>query len=92
MRFNVVIAVADNGPVVRDAIAIFGAERCLFASNFPVDGLVATFETIFSGFREITRDFGDAEVSKLFHDNAVRIYRIDDAWPPPPESGPAPGG
>ncbi len=70
-------SVADNGPLVRDAIAIFGVERCLFASNFPVDRLVAGYSTIFSGFREITSDFADGAIAKLFHDNAVRIYRLD---------------
>jgi predicted TIM-barrel fold metal-dependent hydrolase len=69
--------VADNGPVVLDAIAIFGVERCLFASNFPVDSLVAAdLATIFSGFREITADLGPAAQTKLFHDNAARIYRL----------------
>jgi predicted TIM-barrel fold metal-dependent hydrolase len=48
--------VARNGPIVRDAIAIFGVERCLFASNFPVDSLIGGFATIFNGFDEITRD------------------------------------
>jgi len=68
--------VADNGPVVLDAIAIFGVERCLFASNFPVDSLVADLPTIFSGFREITADLGAAAQTQLFHDNAARIYRL----------------
>lgn len=69
--------VADNGPVVRDAIAIFGAGRCMFASNFPIDSLVADYRTIFSGFREITADFPPDDIGKLFHDNAVRIYRLN---------------
>ena len=76
--------VADNGPVVRDAIAIFGAARCLFASNFPVDSLVADYRTIFAGFREITADLPPAEIAGLFHDNAVRIYRLK---PNPSETG-----
>lgn len=70
-------SVADNGPVVRDAIAIFGAARCLFASNFPIDSLVAGYSTLFSGFREITSDLADDAIAGLFHDNAVRIYRLD---------------
>ena len=57
---------ADNGPVVRDAIAIFGAARCLFASNFPVDSLVADYRTIFSGFREITAELTGAEIAGYF--------------------------
>ena len=44
--------VAANGPVIRDAIAIFGVERCMFASNFPVDGLAGTFAEIFTGFAQ----------------------------------------
>ncbi len=70
-------SVADNGPVVRDAVAIFGAARCMFASNFPVDGLVADYRTIFSGFREIAADFPPDHIAGLFHDNAVRIYRLN---------------
>src|SRR6185437_12082562 len=38
-----------NAAIVRDAITIFGVERCLFASNFPVDSLVGSFATIYSG-------------------------------------------
>ena len=70
--------VAGNRAVVLDAIAIFGTERCLFASNFPVDSLVGDFRTIFSGYREITGDFPDDEMAKVFHDNAARIYRLND--------------
>ncbi len=65
-----------NAPIVRDAIRIFGADRCMFASNFPVDGLVGGFDTIFSGFKAIVADLPEAQQRALFHDNAVRIYRL----------------
>ena len=65
-----------QGPVVRDAIRIFGAERAMFASNFPVDSLVATFEEIYDSFLDITRDMPDDARRGLFHDNAVRVYRL----------------
>jgi predicted TIM-barrel fold metal-dependent hydrolase len=68
--------VEANGPVIRDAIAIFGAERCMFASNYPVDKLAGPFETIFDGFRAAVTDRTEADQRKLFHDNAVRIYRL----------------
>jgi predicted TIM-barrel fold metal-dependent hydrolase len=67
-----------NGPVVRDAIRIFGVDRCMFASNFPVDSLCADFDTIFSGFKAIVANLGRPEQLQLFHDNAVRIYRLSD--------------
>jgi predicted TIM-barrel fold metal-dependent hydrolase len=68
--------VAANRPVVRDAIAIFGVERCMFASNFPVDGLCATFDAIYSGFKTIVRDLCAPDQRRLFHDNATRFYRL----------------
>jgi predicted TIM-barrel fold metal-dependent hydrolase len=68
--------VEANGPIVRDALAIFGVARCMFASNYPVDRLAGPFATIFAGFRAIVADRPAVEQRKLFHDNAVRIYRL----------------
>lgn len=65
-----------NGPVIRDAIAIFGGERCMFASNYPVDRMAGPFSTIYDGFRVAVADRPVAEQRMLFHDNAVRIYRL----------------
>jgi predicted TIM-barrel fold metal-dependent hydrolase len=65
-----------NGPVVRDALSIFGTDRCMFASNFPVDSLCGTFDAIFDGFDAITAHLPDDQRRKLFHDNARRIYAI----------------
>jgi predicted TIM-barrel fold metal-dependent hydrolase len=69
-------SLAANAPVIRDAIRIFGAERCCFASNFPVDSLVASFDTIYCGFKAAVADMPIEDQRKLFHDNAVRLYRI----------------
>lgn len=68
--------VAANGPIVLDTIDAFGVDRCMFASNFPVDGLVADFDTIYGGFARIVADLPLADRRKLFCDNARRIYRI----------------
>ena len=73
--------VAANGPIVRDTIAIFGVDRCMFASNFPVDGLCADFDTIFSGFKTIVADLSQAEQTSLFCANALRFYRLDSPMP-----------
>ena len=67
---------AANGDIVRTVIELFGAGRCMFASNFPVDSLCASFGTIFGGFREIVRDFSAGEQRALFRDNAIRIYAM----------------
>ena len=68
---------AANRGIVRTVIDLFGVERCMFASNFPVDSVCATFAEIFSGFDEIVRDFAPHERSALFHDNAIRIYAME---------------
>lgn len=65
-----------NGPIIRDAVAIFGADRAMFASNYPVDRIVGTFATIYDGFRAAVADRPEAERRKLFHDTAERIYRL----------------
>lgn len=66
-----------NGPIIRETIASFGQARCMFASNFPVDSLVASFSTIFNGFQQVVADRPQAEQDNLFWANAARIYRID---------------
>ncbi len=68
----------DNVPVIRDAIAIFGADRCMFASNYPVDSLVAPYATILAGFMAAISIYPQAQQRALLHDNAARIYRLPD--------------
>ena len=75
--------VAANRAIVRDCIEIFGVERAMFASNFPVDRLVADFDTIYHGFQAITRDLTAADRAKLFHENAGRFYRLAQPQSPP---------
>ena len=66
-----------NREAVLAAIDIFGVERAMFASNFPVDGLCASFDAIVTGMRAIMRDFPAGEQRAFFHDNAVRIYDME---------------
>lgn len=66
-----------NRDIVLAAIDIFGIERAMFASNFPVDGLCASFDAIVTGMLAIVRDFAAAEQRALFHDNAIRIYDME---------------
>jgi predicted TIM-barrel fold metal-dependent hydrolase len=63
-------------PFVLDTIEIFGVERCMFASNFPVDKLHADYRAIWRSFDQITADFAPGERRQLFHDNAERFYRL----------------
>jgi predicted TIM-barrel fold metal-dependent hydrolase len=71
--------VTANRGIVLSTIELFGAERCMFASNFPVDRICADFATIYGGFQEIVADFTAAEQDALFAGNARRIYAIEGA-------------
>lgn len=68
--------VEANGPIIRDTIAIFGTERCMFASNFPVDSLVGSYRAIYECFFASVAGFSPEQKLKLFADNATRIYRL----------------
>ena len=63
-------------PFVLHAIDAFGTERCMFASNFPVDKLFSSYDDIFNAFKTITKDFSAEERRAMFHDNAATFYRI----------------
>ncbi len=63
-------------PYVEATIDAFGVERCMFASNFPVDKLFSSYDAIFNAFKEITATYSPAERMALFHDNAARFYRL----------------
>lgn len=63
-------------PFALYAIDTFGADRCMFASNFPVDKLFSSYDAIFDAFKAITADFSIDDRWKLFHDNANRLYRL----------------
>jgi predicted TIM-barrel fold metal-dependent hydrolase len=66
----------SNRRVVLEAIEMFGAGRCMFASNFPVDGLRVQFGRMFDDYERMTGGFSAAERRALFHDNAARFYRL----------------
>ena len=82
---NVAVKISGLGNVTRKrdvvlaTLELFGTQRAMFASNFPVDSLRASFSAIFSEFDAITSAFAPAERRALFHDNAVRIYRMENA-------------
>jgi len=64
------------GPWLEYALGAFGVDRCLFASNFPVDAVYGTFDELYTTFSEVTAGLDEASRSKLFAENAERIYRI----------------
>src|SRR5215475_7027651 len=60
----------------------FGAHRCMFESNFPVDKASYSYGTIWNAFKRITQRYSAAERRALFHDTAARVYRITSTGEP----------
>jgi predicted TIM-barrel fold metal-dependent hydrolase len=77
-------SVESNGPVIRDAVRIFGVDRCMFASNYPVDSLLASFDTIVTVMRTALSDLAPWQRNRIFSENAVRLYRLETVSKPDP--------
>lgn len=58
------------------AIDLFEPERCMFASNFPVDRFAVGFRELWQWFDMIVADFGPAERDAMFFGTAAKAYRI----------------
>ncbi len=67
---------ASLKPFVLQVIETFGVERCLFASNFPVERVHGSFGAFYAAYDAITAGFSDEEREALFAGNARRIYRL----------------
>ena len=61
---------------IEHALGAFGVDRCMFASNFPVDGMHGSLDELFTTFTELTADLDDADRDKVFAANAERVYRL----------------
>lgn len=68
--------VADWRPYIETCIEAFGADRCLFESNFPVDAVAADYRTLWTVFKRIAGDCSPDEKLALFSGTARRVYRL----------------
>ena len=68
--------VAATGRYHRHAIEVFGAERCMFESNFPVDKQSCSYHVLWNAFKKIAADASESDKNALFHDTAARAYRL----------------
>lgn len=58
------------------AIEQFGPDRCMFESNFPVDRRSCSYTVLWNQFKKLTVSFTEGERAALFHDTALRVYRL----------------
>src|ERR1035437_3059431 len=61
---------------VLETIDCFGIDRCMFASNFPVDSLFGSYPDLWRAYDASIAGLSETEKKKLFQTNAERIYRI----------------
>ncbi len=59
-----------------ETVRIFGADRCMFGSNFPIEKLWTSYPELIASFREATENLSKTEIRSIFNDTAARTYRI----------------
>lgn len=67
---------AANRRWYEHTIEQFGPSRCMFESNFPVDRMSCSYTVLWNQFKKLTKGFRADERSAMFHDTAVRVYRL----------------
>ncbi|MFN5511440.1 MAG: amidohydrolase family protein [Burkholderiales bacterium] len=63
-------------PWIHGAIERFGADRCLFESNFPVDKITCSYAVLWNAFKRMAQGASEAEKTALFSGTATRVYRL----------------
>ena len=66
-------AVASIRPYVLHSIEAFGADRCIFATNWPIDWLWSSYDTLVDAYTEIVADFSHDEQVAMFSKNAEKL-------------------
>jgi len=62
--------------VIHETVAIFGSERCLFGSNFPIEKLWTSYASLVDAHRAALAGYGAIEQEAMLQGNAIRIYRL----------------
>ena len=69
--------VAAQGRYYLHALECFGADRCMFESNFPVDRMSLSYRVLVNGVKKLVRGCSDDERDAVFAGTATRVYRLD---------------
>ena len=64
-------------PWMNYCIEQFGPERSMFESNFPPDKVSFSYNVMYNAFKRLSQGYSPTERANLFHDAAVRAYRIE---------------
>ena len=63
-------------PYIETCIEAFGADRCMFESNFPVDMGSCSYATLWNAFKRIAQGYSAEEKAALFSGTAKNVYRL----------------
>ena len=63
-------------PVVHETLEMFGVDRCMFESNFPVDRSAAGYGVVWNAFKRLAEALSPVEKDAVFRGTAARAYRI----------------
>ena len=66
-------------PLFETCVALFGAERCMLESNFPVDSPSGSYRRFWNAFKRLAAGASASEKAALFSDTARRVYRLESA-------------
>jgi len=69
---------SDTAPLINYCIEKFGPNRCMFESNFPPDKVSFSYNVMYNSFKRISQVYSTSDRTDLFHDTAVRVYRINE--------------
>jgi len=62
--------------VVGETLELFGAGRCIWGSNFPIEKLWTDYASVVNAIKAALAPRPEAERRAVLHDNAVRLYRL----------------
>jgi L-fuconolactonase len=63
-------------PWLETSIALFGADRCMFESNFPVQKRWCSYQVVWNAFKRLAANASGAEKTALFAGTAARVYGV----------------
>lgn len=63
-------------PFFEVCIDLFGPQRCMFASNFPVDKASCGWNALWNAYKSIASRYSSSERARLLRDTAQQVYRI----------------
>jgi L-fuconolactonase len=71
--------IEDFIPYVDKAFELFGPQRLMFGSDWPVCLLAASYEQVLETFQTLLSDLSEEERDRVFSKNASQFYRIEEA-------------